>query len=96
MQESFNSLKVFMEHKHQCHNSSVPTKLGQMEERIAITQTAENHATLTQFITQSQTFLFFLSFFFSYFCTMTISQTDSKFSQFHIFLNEATLLLAIF
>lgn len=45
------------------HNSSVPTKLGQMEERIAITQTAENHATLNQFITQSQTFLFFLSFF---------------------------------
>ncbi len=46
------------------HNSSVPTKLGQMEERIGITQTAENHATLTQFITQSQTFLsFFLSFF---------------------------------
>jgi len=77
------------------HNSSVPTKLGQMEERIAITQTAENHATLTRFITQSQTFLF-VSFFFSYFCTMKIPQTDSEFSQFYIFLNEATLLLAIF
>jgi hypothetical protein len=93
MQESFNSLKAFMQHKHQCHNSSMPTKLGQMEERIAITQTTENHATLTQFITQSQTFVFF---FFSYFCTMTIPQTDSEFSQFHIFLNQATLLLAIF
>jgi hypothetical protein len=66
-----------------------------MEERIAITQTAENHATLTQFITQSQTFLF-LSFFFSYFCTMTIPQTDSEFSQFHIFLNEGTPLIGYF
>jgi hypothetical protein len=33
----------------------------------------------------------FLSFFFSYFGTMAIPQTDSEFSQFHIFLNEATL-----
>ncbi len=45
--------------------------------------------------TQSQTFLFFLSFFLI-FVPWAIPQTDSKFSQFHIFLNEATLLLAIF
>ncbi len=56
--------------------------------QIAITQTAENHATLTQFITQSQTFLFFIPFILI-FCTMTIPQTDSKFSKFHLFLNEA-------
>ncbi len=68
MQESFNSRKVFMEHKHQCHNSSVPTKLGQMEERLAITQTAENHATLTEFITHNPKlfFSFFLFFLFLY------------------------------